>query len=288
MKEERGEGWKEKGGRSGSGPEERVSGDSDAHRAARSFPIFPIFPFHFPSASGHFSRAEEPELELHPHHSRKRKETAVASGVMAEYEDLKELARKATEGADPAHDFQHVLRVAGNATTLCAAEGAEAEVVVPAALLHELFNLPKNHPDSARSGEICAERALAALVSLGWGAERAERVAYCIRVHGFSRGILPETSEARVLQDADRLDAIGAIGIARCFATGGSMGAAFYHPADPFAAHRELDDKRFSVDHFYRKLLRIEGTLHTATARRLAGERTRFMEAFLAQLGSEI
>jgi uncharacterized protein len=91
-----------------------------------------------------------------------------------------------------------------------------------------------------------------------------------------------------VLQDADRLDAIGAIGVARCFATGAVMRQPFYHPEDPFPSSRELDDKRWSLDHFYRKLLRIPATLHTATARKLAEERARFMEAFLAQLAREI
>jgi uncharacterized protein len=203
-------------------------------------------------------------------------------------EALKTIARDACADADSAHDWQHVLRVAANATTLCAAEAADAAVTVPAALLHELVNLPKNHPESSRSGELCAERALEVLARLGWPGDQAERIAYCIRVHGFSRGIVPDTLEARVLQDADRLDAIGAVGIARCFATGAVMRQPFYDPADPFCARREPDDKRFSVDHFYKKLLRIEATLHTATARRLAGERSRFMEAFLRQLGAEI
>src|SRR5262245_25370016 len=134
-------------------------------------------------------------------------------------EALKTIARDACAGADSAHDWQHVLRVAANATTLCAAEGAEAAVTVTAALLHELINLPKNHPESSRSGELCAERALEVLARLGCPGDQAERIAYCIRVHGFSRGIVPDTLEARVLQDADRLDAIGAVGIARCFAT---------------------------------------------------------------------
>jgi uncharacterized protein len=205
-----------------------------------------------------------------------------------EYAALKEIARAACADADSAHDWQHVLRVAGNAKVICAAEGADAAVVIPAALLHELFNFPKNHPDSSRSGEVCAQRALDVLADLDWTPADAERVAYCIRVHGFSRGIVPDTLEAKVLQDADRLDAIGAIGVARCFATGATMRQPFYDPADPLCAHRPPDDKRFSVDHFYKKLLIIEGTLHTATARTLAGERTRFMEAFLAQLAREI
>jgi uncharacterized protein len=201
---------------------------------------------------------------------------------------LETIAREACAGADPAHDWQHVLRVAASARSLCAAEGADEAVTVPAALLHELVNLPKNHPDSAHSGELCAERALEVLARLGCPGATAERIAYCIRVHGFSRGIVPDTLEAKVLQDADRLDAIGAVGIARCFATGAVMRQPFYDPADPFCAAREPDDKRFSVDHFYKKLLRIEGSLHTATARRMAGERSRFMEAFLRQLGAEI
>jgi uncharacterized protein len=204
------------------------------------------------------------------------------------YEDLQELARAACEGNDPAHDWQHVLRVAANARAICAAERADAEIAVPAALLHELFNYPKDHPESSRSGEVCAERALTVLQERGWEPGRAEAVAYCIRVHGYSRGILPETLEAKVLQDADRLDAIGAIGVARCFATGAVMRQPFYDPEDPRCERRPPDDKRFSVDHFYRKLLRIPTMLHTETARQMAADRAAFMEAFLAQLSREI
>lgn len=201
---------------------------------------------------------------------------------------LEAIARPACEGNDPAHDWQHVRRVAANAARIAVAEGADTGVVVPAALLHELFNYPKNHPESARSGEVCAARAREALDRLHWPGERAEAVAYCIRVHGFSAGIVPDTLEARVLQDADRLDAIGAIGIARCFATGAVMRAPFYDPDDPFARRRALDDKRFSVDHFFRKLLKIPATLHTATGRAMAEERARFLEMFLGQLEREI
>jgi uncharacterized protein len=203
-------------------------------------------------------------------------------------EALKTIARAACAGAEPAHDWQHVLRVAASARTICAAEAIDAGVVVPAALLHELVNLPKNHPQSARSGELCAARALEVLRAERWPEDRAEAIAYCIRVHGFSRGIVPDSAEARALQDADRLDAIGAIGIARCFATGAAMGQPFYDPEDPFCARREPEDKRFSVDHFYRKLLRLQDGFHTATARRLAADRTRFMQAFLSQLATEL
>ncbi len=201
---------------------------------------------------------------------------------------LSAIARERGAGADSAHDFQHVLRVAANARKISAAEGARAEIAVPAALLHELVNLPKDHPESSRSGELCAEEALAVLRRERVDEAQAQAIGYCIRVHGFSRGIVPDTLEARVLQDADRLDAIGAIGIARCFATGAIMKASFYATDDPFCAARVPDDKRYSVDHFYRKLLRIADGLHTATARAIAGERVRFMEQFLAQLGREL
>ena len=207
---------------------------------------------------------------------------------LARHPSLCTAARAAAEGADPAHDWQHVLRVAQSALRIASSEDADVDVAVTAALLHELFNLPKDHPESARSGEICAERAAELLRKEDFAAPRVEAVAYAIRVHGFSRGIVPETLEARVLQDADRLDAIGAIGIARCFATCASMRRPFHSTEDPFCEARSPDDLRFGVDHFYKKLLRIPEGLHTPTARRLAAERASFMHAFLAQLRREI
>jgi uncharacterized protein len=198
------------------------------------------------------------------------------------------LAEARAQGADPAHDFQHVLRVAENARAVGAAEGAQLDVVVPAALLHELFNYPKDHPDSKRSGEVCAEHATIVLKDQGWPDELAAQIAYCIRVHSFSRGLLAETLEAKVVQDADRLDAIGAIGIARVFATCATMKRPFYDPADPLCQAREPDDKQWGVDHFYKKLLKIPAGLHTETARALGAERARFMEQYLAQLQREI
>lgn len=192
------------------------------------------------------------------------------------------------EGADPAHDALHVRRVMQSARRIAAAEGADVDVAVTAAMLHELFNYPKEHPDSARSGEVCAVEAEALLQAHGVDPSFAARVAYCIRVHPFSRGIVPDTLEARVLQDADRLDAIGAIGIARCFATTAAMRRPFYAPDDPFCRGRAPDDKQWGVDHFYRKLLRIGEALHTPTARRLAAERLAFMRAYLDQLAGEI
>jgi uncharacterized protein len=191
-------------------------------------------------------------------------------------------------GAGPAHDELHVARVMDSARKIAHAEGADLDVCVTAALLHELFNHPKGHPESSRSGDVCAEHATVLLREHGYDEPFIERVAYCIRVHAFSRGIMPETLEAKVLQDADRLDAIGAIGIARLFATSAEMKRPFYALDDPFCRAREPDDKQWGIDHFYRKLLRIGDGLHTATARAIAGERIAFMRAYLDQLEREL
>lgn len=175
-----------------------------------------------------------------------------------------------------------------NARILGAAEGADLEVLLPAALLHELFNHPKNHPDSSRSGEVCAGKARELLEEIHYPASLIPRISDCIRDHGFSKGVTPDSLEGRLLQDADRLDAIGAIGIARCFATCTSMQTSFYSADDPFCRRREPDDRSFGVDHFYRKLLKIPATFHSGAARRMAAPRIAFLEDFLRQLESEI
>jgi uncharacterized protein len=194
--------------------------------------------------------------------------------------------RCATSG--PAHDFLHVRRVVDTARRIAEAEGADHAVVVPAALLHELFNHPKGHPESHLSGEVCAEHARVVLVAEGCAQDLVEPICEAIRVHPFSRGILPGTIEGRVLQDADRLDAIGAIGIARCFATCAEMGRPLYASDDPFCRTRLPDDKSWGLDHFYKKLLLIPEQLHTKTARAMADSRVETMRAFLASLQNEL
>ena len=201
---------------------------------------------------------------------------------------LTEAARVACEGADAAHDWQHVTRVRESAVVLARSAGASVTVCETAALLHELFNYPKGHPDSRRSGEVCAERAAALMLLHGVDPSVVEAVRYAIAVHPFSLGVTPDTLEAKVLQDADRLDAIGAIGIARCFATCADMKRPFYDPDDPWCDRREPDDKQWGVDHFAKKLLRLEGIFHTDAARTLARARTAFMRAYLDQLAGEI
>lgn len=206
----------------------------------------------------------------------------------AQWDALKAVARARCEGAEPAHDWLHVQRVMANVRRLALGECVDGSVAETAALLHELFNYPKHHPDSSRSGDVCAERAAEELAAVGADAELTAAVGYAIRVHGFSKGIRPETPDARLLQDADRLDAIGAIGTARLFATCSVMERPFYRDEDPFCGDRAPDDKAWGMDHFFKKLFRIPETLHTPTAKALAGERIAFMHGFLRQFGAEM
>lgn len=201
---------------------------------------------------------------------------------------LERAAEERLQGSPPAHDFTHVLRVAANAMALARSEGADVEACRAAALLHELFNYPKDHPDSARSGDVCAEHARALLDSIEADPAFANEVAAAIRDHAFSKGAMPESLTGRILQDADRLDAIGAIGVARCLATCSEMRRPFYAPRDPFCRERPPDDKLWGIDHFYKKLLRIPEKLHTEGAKRMAEPRTAFLRRFLDELEREL
>ncbi len=199
------------------------------------------------------------------------------------------LARERCEGHGPAHDFSHVTRVTRLADEIARGEGVDARAAALAALLHELVNYPKNDPRSKESGAACAEAARGALLDAGEPEASAQVIAAAIRDHGFSRGVVPADPVARVLQDADRLDAIGAVGVARLFATSGEMRRPLWHPDDPFAlTSRELDDKEWGVDHFAKKLFRVADGLHTETARRLAEPRVLAMRSYVAALKLEL
>lgn len=191
-------------------------------------------------------------------------------------------------GTDGSHDTGHLARVWANARTIQAEEGGDAELLAAAVLLHDCVHVEKSSPLRAQASRLAAERARGLLAGLGWEAARIEAAAHAIAAHSFSAGIAPETLEARILQDSDRLEALGAIGIARLFYTAGRMGSLFYDPADPRAEHRALDDRAFAIDHFRAKLLRLEGGFQTPTGRRLARERTRLVAEFLAAFEAEI
>lgn len=190
--------------------------------------------------------------------------------------------------ADPGHGPMHLERVVSTALRLAAEEGARLEVVLPAAWLHDCVHVAKDSPDRARASRLAAEHALQFLASAGYARDCLPAIGHAIEAHSYSAGIAPRTLEAQVVQDADRLDALGAIGLARCIAVGAALGRPVYEPLDPFCRARAPDDRGASVDHFYTKLLKLAGTMQTAAGRREAERRTAFLSAFLAQLESEI
>ncbi len=197
-------------------------------------------------------------------------------------------ARLACDGRNAGHDFGHVERVTRLASRLADSEPCNRTVLLASAALHELVNHPKHHERSPLSGHDCAIAASNLLISLDIDETTAKSVASCISQHGWSAGKVPTSLEAALLQDADRLDALGAIGLARCIATGVEMGAALFHPDDPFATDRLLDDRRYSLDHLARKLFRLPETFQSAAARRLAEPRVAFLRCYIEQIAHEL
>jgi uncharacterized protein len=190
--------------------------------------------------------------------------------------------------SDPSHDFLHIRRVVRMACALAAEEAADMSVVLPAAYFHDFVNVPKDDPRRKQASRLSAEAAAEYLLSIGYPAAYIDGIRHAIAAHSFSAGIAPETLEAKVVQDADRLDALGAIGIARCFSTAALMQRPYYCAADPWAESREPNDKDFSLDHFEAKLFRLGETMHTKAARAEAERRINFMRAYLSQLKKEL
>jgi uncharacterized protein len=190
---------------------------------------------------------------------------------------------------DPAHDFSHTMRVLKIAEQIGKEENADMEILAAAALLHDIVVYPKGSKARGKAADKSARIAEELLEAQGWAREKVDGVAYCIKSHSYSKNIVPTTLEAKILQDADRLDALGAIGIARTFTVGGFEVRGLYNPQDPFfQTKRTLEDTKWTLDHFKAKLLKLEGGMHTLTAKNMASERTRFMEAFLVQLEKEL
>ncbi len=194
----------------------------------------------------------------------------------------------ALHDADAAHDLAHVQRVVAAATQLAQTEQADLQVVIPAAWLHDCVSLPKNSADRQLASQLAAEKAGDFLQEIGYPAQHLAAIQHAIATHSFSAGIVPRTIEAKVVQDADRLDALGAIGIARCILTGASFHSNLYEPHDPFGAERPRDDKNYMVDHFFMKLFKLQETMQTEAGRTEAARRTAFMHDYLRQLGHEL
>jgi uncharacterized protein len=202
-----------------------------------------------------------------------------------------EQARILYEQADSAHDFSHVLRVLALAERLGEQEGADLSIVRTAALLHDLAraddeDLGLDADQETDHAIIAAQEARRILA--GAPEETAEAVAHAIEAHRFRNGIEPLTIEAKVLFDADKLDAIGAIGVARAFAYGSKFDQPLWGEVSEGYVPGESDEPHTAHHEFHIKLKKVKDRLYTESGRRMAVQRHQFMCEFFEQLAAEV
>ncbi|WP_226499666.1 HD domain-containing protein [Pseudomonas sp. MWU16-30322] len=191
-------------------------------------------------------------------------------------------------GDDGAHDLAHLQRVWHNARTLQAEEGGDLEVLLAAVLLHDCVSVEKNSPLRSQASRLAAEKAANVLADLDWPESKISAATHAIEAHSFSANITPLTLEAKLVQDADRLDSLGMLGVARTFYVAGRMGSALYDPVDPEAKARDYDDTRFCLDHFQTKLLHLADGFQTVAGQRQAQVRHQRLKGFMEQFKEEI
>ena len=189
---------------------------------------------------------------------------------------------------DPAHDFEHVMRVYHNAQKITKKEKANQKLVLTAALLHDIVSYPKSSKRSKFSSVESAKKSKSILKKYAFSNEEISIICDAIEDHSFSQNRIPRTIEGKILQDADRLDALGAIGIARVFATSGSLNRSFYKIDDPFCNKRKPDDNHWAIDHFFNKLLKLQSLMNTKSGKIEAKKRTNVLKIYLKQLKTEI
>lgn len=193
-------------------------------------------------------------------------------------------------GQDAAHDISHFRRVWKTSQKLSTDATVNWLVVLTACYFHDLVSLPKNHPDRHRSSVLAAQetRRILRRDFPDFPQHCIPAVCHAIEAHSFSAKIAPETIEAKIVQDADRLEALGAIGLARVFAVSGALGVALFDAEDPFARKRCLDDKQYALDHFQTKLLTLPLTMQTEQGRHLAQHNADFLLTYMAKLSAEL
>ncbi len=204
--------------------------------------------------------------------------------IMNQIENLKNIAKTKLLNNDPAHDLEHIMRVYRNAEKICKTENGNKKLVLSAVLLHDIVKT-KNRKDSAIKSAKLSEKILK---ENNFFDDEIRIISDAIKEHSFSKGKIPSSIEGKILQDADRLDAIGAVGLARVFSFSGSNNRPFYDPNDPFSKNRVVNDNRWALDHFFEKLLTLEKKMNTKTGKILAKNRTKILKKFLKDLKNEI
>ncbi|WP_128476836.1 HD domain-containing protein [Halorussus pelagicus] len=208
------------------------------------------------------------------------------------HDEVRERAEPYFEGASPAHDWHHVRRVARLAETLVESDkesGAEAvneDVLFAAVWLHDVGRTKEDRGEIEDHAEWGAREAADILGDLGADDDTVEAVQHCIRAHRYSNDVEPETREAEILSDADNLDALGAVGIARTFSYGGELGQPIHDPDLP----PEADDSSAGAtqfNHLHEKILSLRDRMYTDAGREVADERHAYVAEFAERLDRE-
>ena len=208
--------------------------------------------------------------------------------ILNDLEYLKKHVKNIYEKNDPAHDFMHIMRVYKNAEKICKLEGVDRKLVLVSVLLHDIVKKTHSDKRSKSSADLSAEKATSILKKLQFSENEIVIVAEAIRNHSFTKGKASTSIEGRILQDADRLDALGAVGIARVFSVSGSKNRQFYQLNDPFSKNRKPNDKKWALDHFFKKLLLLEKLMNTKAGKIEAKKRTSVLKSYLKDLEKEI
>ena len=199
------------------------------------------------------------------------------------------IAKQNISSKDTSHDFEHALRVMVNAEMIAKKEKSDLDIIIPATLFHDLVNYPKNNHQSKNASTISATKTKNILAQNNLlPIDKISKICRTIEMCSFSKGVVPDFIEAKILQDADGIEATGAISIMRTFASTGQMQRTFYHSKDPFCINRKPDDLKYAIDLFYTRLLKIEKRMHTTTAKKIVRRRTKFLYQFLRELGLEL
>jgi len=202
---------------------------------------------------------------------------------------IKARARTYSCTDDPTHDWSHIQRVLDNACYIAGREGGDLDVIIPAVYFHDAINHPKNDPRADLAPQESADAAENELMAItDYPHEKIPTVKTAIIEHSYGAGITPTLLESKIVQDADRLEATGALSIMRTFCSCGQYKSQFYHTTDPFCQDREPEPLKYALDLFYARLLKVKERMNTQTARDLAERRTEFLKIFLNEVQNEL
>ncbi|MFC9437055.1 HD domain-containing protein [Nocardia sp. NPDC057030] len=206
--------------------------------------------------------------------------------------DVRDRVLELFAAADSAHDMSHLDRVAGLTRTLVGAEGGDLELALLSVYLHDCHRIierleHKEHVSIAEAWEMTVQL-LSELNVPARDWDRVRRIIDQTSAYSFGQGLPPDWSiEAAIVHDADNLDAIGAVGIARAFAYGGGLGEPLWQPQALPSDHYSPGKTSSVLAHFYEKLFRLESDMLTATGKALAQQRTLVMRAFVGDFIDE-